>query len=92
MPVRSLADHVHMQVGPLGMQRRSSFDQFAKAFLHVHASNVDDGLGGWVDVQLLSRLKPVPDVEDGEIATVDDGAGLLRPGTHGHSSSGADRR
>ena len=74
-PVRPLADHIHMQVRAKKTQRSRRLDQFTQAFFHVHAPDVNHGLRGRVDVQLLPRLKTISDMEDGEIATAEDGAG-----------------
>ena len=83
-PVRPLADQVNMQIRSLAMQRRRRFDEFTKPLLHVHPPNINDDLHGRVDVQLLPRLKAIPDVEDRSVAAIDNGAGLLRRGAHGY--------
>ena len=64
------------------MQRSRCFNQLAQTFLYVHAPNVNDRLRRRIYAQFLPCLKPVPDMEDGEIATVDDGASLLRRRAH----------
>ena len=63
-PVRPPADHVDTQIGALRMQQSRRFDQFTKAFPHVHASDIDDCFGGRVDAEPAPRRKTVAGMED----------------------------